>query len=274
MKTNNRILIVMVCLLLLFTAPVLSQDEQERPTYVVVTTMHWNLDYEDFDKAKWIATEKEFFDKVIKKNDHIVSAGIYTHLLSDDNSELLYVQVYNTWNDIDLAAKKNQELAESAWPDESKREAFFNKQNAYYAPMHSDEIYATMDHAKLFQGDFNDDMVVYVRKNHFDFPEDGSIEEFNSMNTEFIKNVIHKNEYIKGYYPHSHAYGANSTDFIEGFYLNSMSDLEKMFERNQELIEAHWSSEAKQKEFAKVASKYFTGKHSDAVYAVIPELRK
>ena len=274
MKTTSRFFTSMAIVMLLLTMPVMSQTEQERPQYIVVTTMHWNMDYEGFDQAEWIATEKEFFDKVINKNDHIVSAGVYTHLLSDDNTELLFVQVYRNWNDIDMAAKKNQELAEAAWPDEDKRAAFFKKQGAYYSPIHSDEIYATMAHAKLYQGDVDDDMVVYIRKSHFAFPEDGSLEEFNEVNTEYVTNVFHKNEYIKGYYPHSHAYGSNRTDFVEAFILDSMDDLKKMLDKNDELFKAHWDSEVKQKELGETASKYFTGKHSDAIYGIVPELRK
>ncbi|GGH35753.1 hypothetical protein IA57_07135 [Mangrovimonas yunxiaonensis] len=273
MKTNQHVLAAILTVLLLFTAPVLSQDEQTRPEFVVVTTMHRNMDNDDFDREEWLATEKEFVDKVIRKNDHIVTYGVYPHLFTDDNTEILFVRVYRTWNDILLAAEKNGEFIESGWPDKAKREAFFEKRAKYYSPVHSDEIYGTMDHAKLFEGDMTDDTVIYVRKNYFAFPEDGSFEEFDKFNSEFVQNVFYKNEYIKGYYPHSHRYGANSSDFIEAFYLDSLDNLGKMFDRNDELTKAYYN-EARRKELGKKSRKYFTGVHADALYSVVPELRK
>lgn len=274
MKTTNRFFTAMLAILLLSTTTVLAQDEPKRPEYVIMTIMHWNMDMKDFKMDAWKAVEKEYLDKVTKKNEHIVAAGFYLHNISADNSELIYVEAYPDWNAIDLATKRNAELAKEAWADEAERKAFFKKQGAYYADYHSDEIYATMPNAKILSEEPKDKMIVHLRTTHLAFPEDGSGDEFMKTFTEYVENVTHKNEHIKAYYPMMHAYGSDRRQFVEATFLNGLADLDNMFERDRELFNEHWSDEASKKEMNEKASKYFTGFHSDAIYSVVPELRK
>jgi hypothetical protein len=275
MKTTNRIFTaIAAAILLLSTITITAQDDTAKgPQYVVMTTLHWNMDNNDFDMDEWKATEKEYMDKVTKKNEHIMSAGFYLHNITPDNTELVYVQSFPNWNAIDLASKRNGELAREAWADKDARKAFFDKQSAYYATMHSDEIYATMPNAKPIS-DVNDGNIVYVRTSQFNFPKDGTNAEFNETFKEYVENITHKNEFIKGYYPMEHAYGADKRDFLEAYFLNSLTDMDKMFEKNGELYNAHWKDEAARKEMNEKGGKYFTGVHGDAVYSVVPELRK
>jgi len=275
MKTTNRLFsAIAIMLLLVSSTTIFAQEEApQKPEFVTITTMHWNMDMEDFKMDEWKAIEKEFMDKVTKKNDHIMAAGFYLHNITPDNTELIYVQAYASWNDIELAANKNGELSKEAWPDEEERKTFFNKQNAYYSTMHSDEIYAPMSNAKILT-EAKEGMIVYVRTSHFAFPKDGTNEEFMETFNEYSQNVTHKNEFIKGYYPMSHAYGSDGTEFIEAYYFDSLADLDKMFDRNDELFNAHWSDDAAKKEMNDKGGKYFTGVHGDVVYSVIPELRK
>ena len=50
-------------MLLLFSTTTFAQDDTQPETmYYTVTTMHWNLDYEDWDKETWIAVQKEYMD--------------------------------------------------------------------------------------------------------------------------------------------------------------------------------------------------------------------
>lgn len=252
-----------------------AQETSKRPQYVTVTTMHWNMDLKDFKMEEWKAVEKEFLDKVTSKNEHVVSAGFYLHRMTPDNTELLYVQAFPTWNDIDLAANRNDELIKEAWSSESARKSFFEKRNKYYSPYHSDEIYATMPNAKLFNDDnMTEDKILYVRTGHFAYPKDGNGDEFRKAFDDYTLNVFHKNEYIKGYYQQSHAYGADRTVFVEAFYLDSMADLEKMYDRNEELFNAYWKDEAARKKMADLEGKYFTPVHSDAIYTAVAGLRK
>ncbi|ULC60103.1 hypothetical protein MBM09_03740 [Flaviramulus sp. BrNp1-15] len=275
MKTTNRLFTaIMATLLLLNTTAILAQDEASQgPEYVTMTTMHWNMEMKDFKMDEWKAIEKEFLDKVTKNNEHIMAAGFYLHNMTPDNSELIYVQAFKNWNAIDLASKRNNELSKEAWPEEADRKAFFKKQNAYYSPMHSDEIYATIPSAKSL-AEVKEGMIVYLRTSHFAFPEDGSNEEFMETFKEYTENVTHKNEYIKAYYPMNHAYGSDKTQFVEAYFLDSLADMEKMFDKDDELFNEHWKDEEAKKEMNEIGDKYFTGLHGDAVYSVVPELRK
>ncbi len=274
MKTTNHYFFA-IATLLLFNLSIFAQDEAPaRPEYVVVTTMHWNMDYEDFDMKEWIATEKEYMDKVTKNNELVMGASFYTHRYTPDNTEIIYVQTHANWEDIDKAGDRNGELAKEAWPDEDARNAFFDKRNMYYADTHSDEIYATMSGAKLMGEAPKEDMILYVRKSHFAFPEDGTFEEFKELRDEHLENVFHKNELIKAYYPNSHAWGADRTEYVEGFMVDSMADLDEMFNRNGELAKEAWPDEAARKERGEKAGKYFTGVHGDYIYTLVSELVK
>ncbi len=267
MKTTNRLSIVVLTMLLLFSTSIFAQEEQKRPMYVVATTMYWNMDYEG--DGDWKAIEKEYMDKVTKKNEHIMSARFYTHLLTENSTELMYVQTFASWEDIDKAGDRDAELAKEAWPEEEARKAFLKSKNAFYSINHSDEIYATLPGAKVMTEAPTKDMILYLRKNHFAFPKDGTMKEYNELSKEYVDNVFKKNEFIKGYYPNMHAWGADRTEFVEAFLLDSLDDLNDMLKRNGELTKEHWADEDKRKEFWKNSSKYFTGVHGDYVYTMV-----
>lgn len=247
---------------------------QEAPQYLTVTTMHWNMEMEDFDMATWKAIEKEYLDKVTKKNDHIMASSFYLHQMTPDNTELIYVRVYGSWADIEKAAQKDTELEKAAWPDEKAREAFMKKQQAYYSHNHSDEIYSTLPLVKPVPAGNTKDLICYVRTNHLAFPSDGSNEEIRTLMNENFEKLVKSNPLIKGYYPHRHAWGTDGTEMMEAFFLDSMADLEKMFDGLPELAKKAWPDEKVRKERAKKFDKYFTGVHGDAVYKLVAELSK
>lgn len=273
MKKRSLLFTAILAAVLLFS-PCLSaqEEEQARPAYITVSTWHWNMDYEDFDMDTWKAVEKEFFDNVTAKNELVMGSGVYLHHFTPDNTELLLVSAYGSWEDIDKAGDRGAELAKEAWPDEAAREAFFKKRMAYYSNMHSDEIYAPL--ANAIPANIADAKILYVRRSHLAFPEDGSYDEFMDMHKEYVDNVFAKNDLIKGYYPQGHAWGSDRTEFVEAYFFDSVSDLENSFDKNGELYEAHWPDEAERKARQKKASKYFTGKHGDYIYDVVSELVK
>ena len=251
-----------------------AQDEEKRPEFITVTTMHWNMEQEDYSLDEWKAIEKEYLDKVVMKNELISGASFYMHRFTEDNTELLYVQVFNSWNDIHDAAERSGELAKEAWPEEADRKAFFKKRNEYYSVEHSDEIYATMEGANPLAETPTKDLILYLQVRHFAYPEDGTYEEWNKLNKEYLEKVVYKNEYIKGYYPNEHYYGADRTEYVEAFYVESLADLDKMLDKLGELPEVAWPDEAERKEKGKKMSKYYTGTHSDFIYTYVSGLSK
>ena len=273
MKTTNQVLIALA-MLLLCVNPLFAQDEQPTPQFYTVTTMHWDMNYDGDDD--WMAIEKEYLEKVTSKNEHILGSGFYMHRWTADNTELLYVNVYADWNSIDKGAERTAALIKEAWPDKEARNAFLNKRDAFYSDYHSDEIYAVIPGTIHNPAAMEDgkDRILYYRTSHFSFPEDGTNEEFDQLQMEFVNNVIKKNEVVKGYYPHVHAWGSDKREFKEAIILDSMDDLEKMNQRNGELVNEYWKDEEARKTFFKKFNKYTTGFHGDAIYTEIANLRK
>ncbi len=274
MKTTTRFITALFVMLLLFNVnTVLAQEEAPAEAkYYTVTTMNFNLD--DDSDADWYDVEKEYLDKVTMKNEFVMGSGFYTHLYTDNSTDVIYVQVYGSWEDMDKAGARNGELEKEAWPDADARAAFLKTQGNFYTQKHSDEIYSVMGGTKNVSEPATDDWVLYVRTSHLAYPENAPDGEIGELRTEMLENVINKNEFIKGYYPHRHFWGHDSTEFIEAFFVDSFESLNKMNTRNGELMEEHWSDEEARKEFFNKYNKYFTGVHGDKVYSVVAGLNK
>ena len=131
-----------------------------------------------------------------------------------------------------------------------------------------------MPGAKLPKGNFDKDVLYYVRVSHFAYPKDGTEKEFNELSKQYFDAVINKNELIKAYYPNRHAWGANNTEFTEVYVVESLADLEKALDKNRELFSATWNDDAKRKAFGDKMSKYETGVHRDYIYKLVHELTK
>ena len=267
MRTIKKLLLGMLLFTFMLTTKTFAQEEQKeqfKPMFLTATTLHWNSD-SDVDFSDWLKTEQEYFDKVTSKNDLIVGSGFYTHYYTPDNSEIISVSVYATWEDIEKSSEVTNKLIEEGWPDEDARDAFFKKQSSYYSDDHSDEIYATMPFTKPAQSDSTEPLLYYVRRNVRGSGGKGWWEYFD--------NVTMKNSFIKGYYTHRHRWGANSKDLVEVFVYDNLGDIEKSVEERDRLINAHWPDEAKRKEFFDEYMKNFDG-HGDFIYSNVPELAK
>lgn len=267
MKTIKNFSFGIFVFLFLFTSKAIGQQTQNaefKPVFVTITTLHRSSD-PNVDFTDWKKTEQEYYDKVTAKNDLIIGSGYYLHYFTPDDSEILAVSVYNFWEDIEKANDVTAKLIEAGWPDEAKRTAFFDKQNSYYAPKHSDEIYASMNFNKPIKTDSKEPLIYYVKTNKMGTEGSGY--------KEYFENVTMKNQFIKGFHSMRHRWGSNSQDALEVFILDSFGDIEKSFDENTKLEDAHWTDKAKGDEFFKKYTKLFAG-HSDAIYRNIPSLEK
>lgn len=272
MKALKFTLAMTLCIV--WSAGLFAQDAPERPEYVVLTTEHWNYDYEDGSQDDWMALSTEFFEKVVKKNEYFHSANTLVHYYTGDNSELIHVRTYKNWADIEKAQDRSTELAEEAWPDADERRAFFDKLSAYITGHHSDEIYSTMDGAKLPDGPFDEPMIIYMQKWHGDWPEGGSMEEIVALDKQYKEVAIHGNEHIKAYYPMRHAWGSDNRDLIDVFVVSSLADVEAANAAMNTLVEEKWPNEEEREAFFDKYDGYATGWHGDFIYRSIPELHK
>ena len=271
MKTIKTLLATVFTLLLLSNSSI---AQEEKSYLITVSKAHWNMDLKDFKIDEWKAVEKEYLDKVVKKNPLIVGQDVLMHHFTPDNTEILLVTMYESWDAIEKAGTKNDELVKAAWPDEKARKAYFEKKNQYYSGIHSDEIYYTMPGAKLHKAAFDKDMVYYVRVSHFANQDDGTNKEFNELSKQYFDAVTNKNNLIKAYYPHAHAWGADNTEFTEVFVVETLADLESALKNNNELFKAAWKDEKSRKEFDDKFEKYFTGVHGDYIYRLVHDLTK
>ncbi|MEO5775403.1 MAG: hypothetical protein ABIQ27_00775 [Flavobacterium sp.] len=272
MKKAKAIFLAVVLGMLLMGNTSFAQDEKNN--LVTVTKLHWNIDNKNFSNDEWKAVEKEYLDKVVKKNPFIIGQLVLMHSFTEDNTELLLVTIYENWAAIEKAGDKDDELIKAAWPDEKARTAYFEKRGQYYAHHHSDEIYASMPGAKIAKANFDKDMIYYVRVNHFAYPKEGTDKEFTDLEKQYFDAVTNKNDLIKAYYPNRHAWGADNTQFTEVYVVDSLADLDSALNKNRDLYKAAWSDETKRKAFDEKSGKYFTGKHSDYIYKSVHELSK
>lgn len=270
MKTIAKLLVLALFVSLSGNAIAQEQNDQPyEPVYITMTTTHWT-DNPDADFSDWLETEKEYFDKVTSKNDLILSSGVYTHYFTPDNSEVVLVNVYKTWADIEKANEINQELIEKGWPNEDARAAFFEKQASYYAPDHNDEIYQSMNYMIPETGDTSKSRIFYVRSSDLAMNGEGSPEKFR----EYYEKVTKKSKKLKGYYTHRHLWGSNSREMSEVFVFDSLGEIEEFFDEEGKIAESVWKDEGERTAFMEEMGKIFTGKHADYVYRNVPELMK
>jgi hypothetical protein len=276
MKKIMRSTVMILSIAFFFNVSLMAQEDSEpqAPKFIVATTFHWDVVGDTPSQEDWKATEKEFFDKVTSQNEYILGAAVMVHYFTADNSELIFIATYGSWADIEAGQKRSGELINEAWPNEEERKAFFKKRNSAYTDLHSDEIYAPAPGVKVPAENSGETMVMYFQKSKFAFPEDGSQDEYTQLAKEYNDAVTQKNDLIKAYYPNYHSWGADRRDFLEVSVFSSLADIEKSFEKTEELVNAAWPDEAKRKEFFKKSGKYFTGEHSDYIYHSVPELSK
>lgn len=268
---KNTAALLILAFLAFVSQPVHGQDSTY---YLLMTSTKWNKDLEDFSSKEWRSIEKEYLEKVTKKNNYIVTSGIMTHYFTADNTELKFFYVYRSWEDMEKANMENLKLVIEAWPDEKDRNQFFKKRSDYYVRGHSDEIYLSMPGSKFTpRGDLKS-AVMYMRVNKLAHPEDGDVQEFASLMKEYNEFVTQKNEYILEYYPNRHLYGSDGRDQVDFFVVKTLADIDKSFDRNNELINAHWPEAEKRNVFFKKLGKYFTGEHGDYIYMLQYDLSK
>lgn len=267
MKANRILVLGMLIFTFLLNTDVRAQEDP-KPVYITVTTVHRNLDAPD--RKDWQKTEQEYFDKVTSKNDLIIGSEILTHYFTANSTEVLFVSVYKTWEDIENSDAISDELIKKGWPNETERKAFFDKRKVYYTTMHSDEIYTSQPTVggKELKTDSKEPMIVYIRKSQLSMTGQGKgLKEYNEK-------VTLKNPYIKAYYPHRHFWGSDSRDFLEAFLFDSFTDIEKAFDKEEELAKEAWPKETDRKAFFDEMNKAFTGLHGDYIYRNEPTMRK
>jgi hypothetical protein len=107
----------------------------------VMTTMERAPMPEGGSVAEFDSLTQLYTDRVIKKNDLILSSRIVRHWWGHNNRDFVVMYEVKEWGDVDKAMSHNDELFQKAWSKEDG--AKFNKAyNRYFTGKHSDEIYS------------------------------------------------------------------------------------------------------------------------------------
>jgi hypothetical protein len=116
-----------------------SSFAQEEAHYYTATT--WKISTpEGGSNAEFMELMQEWYDKVVSKNEKVISERVFRHQSGSDMRDWVFITEYASWNDIDAANKRQGELVNEGWPNVEERSAFFDK-FWKYVDTHSDEIY-------------------------------------------------------------------------------------------------------------------------------------
>ena len=83
-----------------------------------------------------------YSENCFAKNEYIVSYKVVRHFCGHDNRDFLQMIEVKTWEDIEKANDKTNELFMSAWTTSADRKKFNDAYNKYFTGKHSDEIYS------------------------------------------------------------------------------------------------------------------------------------
>jgi hypothetical protein len=266
--------LVLTILITSFSFTHKAQAQSHEKHYIKITKLHRDLNV-NMSMDKWIELEKDYLNKVIMKNEFILQRDVLNHYMTEDNTEVIFIQKYKTWGDIELAEKRSKELEKKIWPDSNKRNVYLNELGQYFNKHQSDEIFITVPGMKEDTGIAAKSLFYQMRVNHLAFPKDGTEEDFLKLNDTFLIKSVYNNHYIKGYYPFVQVWGSDKRNYIEVTAVASLNDLENAFKKIDEfLYEPKKEDEAKHHTFIANYFRYFTGFHADYIYKSIPELKK
>ena len=135
MKQIIKISAMVIASVFFFLNTSVAQDSH----YYTVTT--WKMTVpEDGSNKELNELFKEWHDKIVSKNDKIISEKVLRHANGSDSRDWVIITEYASWNDIDAANEIQNKLVKEAWETKEARQKYF-KTFGKYGNMHSDEIY-------------------------------------------------------------------------------------------------------------------------------------
>jgi len=131
-----------ILLILLFAIFVcLSQTAVAQTGNVFVVQTFKTVIPEGGSAAERDSLYSEWYERMAKKNDKIVSRKDFRHYFGQDSRDWVVITEYRNLADFEASESVNSELAQKAWPDSKKRAEFFRKFLRYFEGGHSDEVY-------------------------------------------------------------------------------------------------------------------------------------
>lgn len=95
-------------------------------------------------QKEFVSLSNEYINNVVKKNDLIKGYFQHAYAWGSDRTEFTRAIAFNSLDDMDKSAAKNNELFKKHWSDEEKRKEFNKKIGKYFTPIHGDYIYSSV----------------------------------------------------------------------------------------------------------------------------------
>jgi len=82
-----------------------------------------------------------YAENCFAKNEYIVSYKVIRHFWGHNNRDFLQIVEVKSWEDVEKANSRINELFREAWSTPEARKKFNDANNKYFTGKHSDEIY-------------------------------------------------------------------------------------------------------------------------------------
>lgn len=83
-----------------------------------------------------------FAENCLAKNEYVVNYKIIRHFWGKDNRDFLQIVEVKSWEDVEKANSRINELFREHWSTPEARKKFNDANNKYFTGKHSDEIYS------------------------------------------------------------------------------------------------------------------------------------
>lgn len=248
-----------------------NKSEIDKPYYSVVYRMK---DRDSVNLEERRKLEQEFFDKVTSKNNYIAGHEFLINQSQGGVNDVVIINTFKNWGDIEKSKNLTEELIAKAWPDETAREAFFESLNSGYDLSYSNDIYvSTMNEKKIdvaYIKERKEPMCFYIVINKLaDYDNEDSREAYE----DYVNEVTFKNPHIKAYYARRHYIGSDSRDFIEMYLAESYDDIINSFDYDKELLAKLFPDQKSKEDFIEI---YGRGVESASayIYTNVPTMSK
>jgi len=138
MKSLFAVLILVTVFALLDT-PVKAQANQGN---IFVVTNYERAYPKDGSQRELDSLTAIYSENCFAKNEYIVSYKVMRHFWGHNSTDFIQMIEVKTWDDIEKANDKTNELFRKAWPTSQDRKKYNDANGKYFTGKHSDEIYS------------------------------------------------------------------------------------------------------------------------------------
>ncbi len=269
-RSINRFLAFVFVLFAIYSCTE-SQSLDNESVYTVVYKLK---DRDSVNLEERRKLEQEFFDKVTSKNKFIAGHEFLINQNPDGRNDVVIMNSFKKWDDIEKSRILTEELIDKAWPDEAERKAFFEALNNGYDLSYSNDIYVSTKNEKKIDPDYikdrKDPLFFYVVINKLaDYDDADSREAYE----DYVNEVTFKNPHIKAYFARRHYIGSDSRDFIETYVAESYEEIMNSFDYDKELLAKLFPDEKSKDDFIEI---YQRGVESASsfIYTNVPSMSK